>query len=77
MSVLRKLEQHEASQSGRPFNHCLFRDMLLGFAGAEVDKLLASHGLRNKMNADQLKEEARACPIGMFTVYISLIGSSN
>ncbi|CAO1619138.1 unnamed protein product [Parajaminaea phylloscopi] len=42
--AMRAYEQHEARE-GKPANHALAKEIIAGFAGAEVDKLFETKGL--------------------------------
>ncbi|KAJ3137010.1 hypothetical protein HK101_003932 [Irineochytrium annulatum] len=54
------LENHEATQDGQPVKHHIFRELLAGFAAAEVDKLIETHSLREKgIDVNRLKEDAK------------------
>ncbi|KAE8216307.1 hypothetical protein CF327_g474 [Tilletia walkeri] len=61
--AMRAYEQHEASE-GKPANHALAKEILAGFAGAEVDKLFETKGLdfldreKAKRHAKQEAEQA-------------------
>lgn len=41
---MRAYEQHE-QREGKPANHALAKELIAGFAGAEVDKLFETKGL--------------------------------
>eukprot|EP00271_Cylindrocystis_brebissonii_P011830 TRINITY_DN29799_c0_g1_i1.p1 TRINITY_DN29799_c0_g1~~TRINITY_DN29799_c0_g1_i1.p1 ORF type:complete len:115 (-),score=28.87 TRINITY_DN29799_c0_g1_i1:285-629(-) len=43
-SAMRAYEQHEAA-NGKPQSYALFKEILAGFAAAEVDKMVESKGL--------------------------------
>ncbi|KAJ3071975.1 hypothetical protein HDU98_004503 [Podochytrium sp. JEL0797] len=66
--AMHQLEKHEAAASGKPVNHAFFKELLAGFAAAEVDKLVETHSLRTRgdINVDQLKKQAQAQAIANY-----------
>ncbi|KAL9934694.1 hypothetical protein V8E36_006469 [Tilletia maclaganii] len=61
--AMRAYEQHQ-EREGKPANHALAKELLAGFAGAEVDKLFETKGLdfldkqEAKRHAQREAEEA-------------------
>ncbi|CAO1621051.1 unnamed protein product [Jaminaea pallidilutea] len=61
--AMRAYEQHQARE-GKPANHALAKEILAGFAAAEVDKLFETKGLdyldreKAKRHAKQEAEQA-------------------
>ncbi|KAJ3071974.1 hypothetical protein HDU98_004502 [Podochytrium sp. JEL0797] len=58
--AVRLLEQHQATATGQPVKHSWFKELLAGFAAAEVDKLVETHSLRERgIDVDKLKADAQ------------------
>ncbi|KAI9634865.1 uncharacterized protein MKK02DRAFT_15252, partial [Dioszegia hungarica] len=55
--AMRAYEQHQA-QNGKPQSFAIAKEIIAGFAGAEVDKLIETKGL-NEVDALRAKHEAR------------------
>ncbi|KAJ1556133.1 hypothetical protein HK405_006457 [Cladochytrium tenue] len=66
--ALRMLENHHATASGQPVQHHIFRELLAGFAAAEVDKLVETHSLRQRgdIDIDRLKRDAQAKALAQY-----------
>ncbi|MQY30716.1 DUF3759 domain-containing protein [Nocardia aurantia] len=55
--AMRAFEKHE-EREGKPVHHALVKELLAGFAAAEVDKLFESKGL-DWLDRERAKEHAR------------------
>ncbi|KAJ3200050.1 hypothetical protein HDU83_007419 [Entophlyctis luteolus] len=69
---MRLLESHESTQDGKPVKHSLFKDLLAGFAAAEVDKLVETHSLRQRgIDPDALKRDAVSNALEMYEAHVA------
>ncbi|KAG2187947.1 hypothetical protein INT44_000697 [Umbelopsis vinacea] len=53
-----KAWEDKNKRDGKPANHALAKQMLAGFAGAEIDKLIETKGL-NHLDREKAKREAQ------------------
>ncbi|KAM0746815.1 hypothetical protein T439DRAFT_306271 [Meredithblackwellia eburnea MCA 4105] len=53
----RKYEEHQKAE-GKPANHALAKELIAGFAGAEVDKLFETKGL-DFIDREKAKHQAK------------------
>ncbi|KAI8612022.1 hypothetical protein BC830DRAFT_1171418, partial [Chytriomyces sp. MP71] len=57
---LRIFEDQQAKKTGQAVHHSLFKDLLAGFAAAEVDKLVESRGFSGDKEAAKREAIAQA-----------------
>ncbi|KAJ3023087.1 UNVERIFIED_CONTAM: hypothetical protein HDU68_008773 [Siphonaria sp. JEL0065] len=78
---MRMLEEHHATATGQPVKHSLFKELLAGFAAAQVEKMIETHSLRERgVDIEKLKADAQAEAIANYEkqgIFDFFSGSSN
>ncbi|KAJ3027421.1 UNVERIFIED_CONTAM: hypothetical protein HDU68_003878 [Siphonaria sp. JEL0065] len=60
--AMRLLENHMTKVNGKPVgsNHHIFRELLAGFAAAEIDKIIEEHMIQDQYDVEKIKADARS-----------------